>query len=225
MEGVAREMSVAQAGEDGVLLREASHRAGNDLAVALAGLRMAFATDGIDAARRGLLGDAMARVEVSAELHRILARPLPDRVDAADWLRGICDALGGRPEGPSRVSADLTELWCDGAAARRLVMIAAELVSNALRHGVRSGRGAVAVSLRGGAACSTLLVSDDGPGIRPGQTRPGGGLGSGIVADLVRLGGGRMSVDTGSLGTTVEVTLPRGSVRSPARRSSEGDGA
>jgi signal transduction histidine kinase len=91
----------------------------------------------------------------------------------------------------------------DPARLRQLVMI---LVDNAIRHSPKDGRVGVAVRALGGGA--SLMVEDDGPGIRPEDLphvferfyrapgAPGGGTGLGlaIAAWIVDRHGGRIEV-------------------------------
>jgi signal transduction histidine kinase len=91
----------------------------------------------------------------------------------------------------------------DPARLRQLVMI---LVDNAIRHSPADGRVAVQVRVDGGGA--SLVVEDDGPGIRPedlphvferfyrAQGAPGGGTGLGlaIASWIVNRHGGRIEV-------------------------------
>lgn len=91
----------------------------------------------------------------------------------------------------------------DPARLRQLVMI---LVDNAIRHSPADGR--VRVSVRPDGAGASLIVEDDGPGIRPedlahlferfyrAQGAPGGGTGLGlaIASWIVERHGGRIEV-------------------------------
>lgn len=204
-------------GEDAVLLRELCHRAGNDCAVALAALRLAGGGRVAEAGERSrLLGPVIARLEASAELHRLLARPVPARVEARGWLVAVCMAAGAaaaRSGSGEVVDVDVPELWLHGAVARRLAMVAAELVANAAKYAT----GGIVVSGRMAGGRVLLRVSDRGSGIARDAPAKGGGLGAGIVADLVALGGGRLAIDTGRLGTAVLVEMPAGAVSAPDR--------
>jgi Signal transduction histidine kinase len=106
----------------------------------------------------------------------------------------------------------------DPARLRQLVMI---LVDNAIRHSPKDGRVGVAVRAVGNGA--SLVVEDDGPGIRPedlphlferfyrAQGAPGGGTGLGlaIAAWIVDRHGGRIEVaNRAEGGARFVVTLP-----------------
>lgn len=195
------------AGEEGLLLRELSHRTLNEYAVAIAALRVAASGRVDPTAGVAMLDEAARRLEASAELHRLLARPACGMADAGGWVRDACTALCASRAGPGgpAVRFDIGEVAMDGGSARRLAMVAAELVTNALKH---AGGADLSVSLRRIAGGVSLRVADGGPGIRPGAASSGGGLGSGIVAELVRAAGGRIVTGSGAEGTAINVELP-----------------
>ena len=87
-------------------------------------------------------------------------------------------------------------------------MVAHELIHNALRHAMEGRSGMLAVVLRGSAQEVRLAVIDDGPGIRRGSGNGGSGMGSPIVAELVRRGGGTIECRSGADGTKVRVKMP-----------------
>src|SRR6476619_3965101 len=110
----------------------------------------------------------------------------------------------------------------DPARLRQLVMI---LVDNAIRHSPANGRVGVAVRAVGSGA--SLVVEDDGPGIRPEDLphvferfyrapgAPGGGTGLGlaIAAWIVDRHGGRIAVaNRAEGGARFVVKLPAGGV-------------
>ncbi len=113
------------------------------------------------------------------------------------------------------------ELLGDPARLRQLVMI---LIDNAIRHSPGGGRVAVQVRVEGGQA--TLIVEDDGPGIRPEDLprvfdrfyraagAPGGGTGLGlaIAAWIAERHDGRVEAanrDGGGARFTVRLPIAR----------------
>jgi signal transduction histidine kinase len=106
----------------------------------------------------------------------------------------------------------------DPARLRQLVMI---LVDNAIRHSPMDGR--VGVAVRAGVGGASLVVEDDGPGIRPedmphvferfyrAQGAPGGGTGLGLAIAqwIVERHGGRIEVaNRAEGGARFVVSLP-----------------
>ena len=119
------------------------------------------------------------------------------------------------------VDPEPAEVVGDPARLRQLVMI---LVDNAIRHSPDSG--AVTVQVRGEGLDATLVVDDEGAGIRPddlprvfdrfyrapGATGDGTGLGLAIAAWIVERHGGRIEATnrpTGGARFTVRVPLAR----------------
>jgi two-component sensor histidine kinase len=82
-----------------------------------------------------------------------------------------------------------------------VMLLASELVTNALRHG---GGGRVRVELNDGDACR-IIVRDEGPGMAGTID----GLGLTLVRRLAVDGlGGTVEVDSSTRGTTVKLTFP-----------------
>jgi signal transduction histidine kinase len=99
-----------------------------------------------------------------------------------------------------------------------------EIVGNLADNAVTAAFKRVRLSARQGPETLVLRVEDDGPGladneitralergVRLDERGPGAGLGLGIVADLVKLGGGDLHFARAALGgLCVEITLPNG---------------
>lgn len=200
-------------GDDALLLHEFAHRTANLIAAVLAALRLAERATPDSSAR--LLENAASRLRAFGELNRVLAQPVRRRVNAAADLSAVCDAIAAEAMAASRseMVLRLPDLWMDGGTGRRLVLVATELVSNAVRHALdgRAGRLEVSLSVEGDGV--VLIVRDDGSGVRVGAKSAGTGLGSGLVAQLVQRGGGSLRMDTGKSGTTVRVVFPLSSAR------------
>lgn len=195
--------------EDRLLLLEAAHRVANEVAAALAALRMVRPVTG-SRPRWRLLAGAAARLEGFAQVNRLLAIPDGAEVALAGELGRLCEGLAaGRTDGRRDfLDLDLDEVVVGGAIARRVLMVAAELLLNAIRHGLRDGAGRVTLALRGDAAGVTLAVSDDGPGMDAASAARGSGMGGHIVAELVRRGGGAMECRSGPDGTSLTIAFP-----------------
>lgn len=194
--------------DDRLLMREFAHRVGNDFAAAIAAMRLTQAGAG-PAARAGLVEGAIGRLECAGAVLGLLAAPVRREEDVGALVDGVCRGVGDwRPAAGGEIRLDLPRLRVDGELARRVALVAAELVSNAVRHALDGRRGVLTVTLRRTRRGLRLSVVDDGPGIRDGAPASGTGWGRGIVAELVDRGGGSMAVDTGAHGTAVTVVLP-----------------
>lgn len=196
-------------GEASLLLDELRHRVSNEVSAALAALRLAQAA-GISGPRLSLFEQAVDRLEGFGQVHTILATPPARVVDLNQELHRLCRGLvtGRVGMDDARVRLTVKTLVLPGGVARRLVLIAAELIFNAMRHALVGRAGKLDITVQDDGSAVTLTVADDGPGMRSGGSTSGTGLGSGIVAALVRMGRGRIECDTDRHGTTFRVSLP-----------------
>ncbi len=195
---------------DRLLHDETNHRVANEVAAALAALRLVQSARGRQS-RDHLLNLAIDRLEGFGETARLLAAGTSEPVDAALIVDRVCRAVlrPGGDAGPQRVILDLAPSAAGGETARRIAMVAHELVTNARKHAFPDGQGELEVRLCTLADSLVLTVSDDGPGLTastPGG--PGSRLGGRIVAEIVRASDGVLQCETGPDGTTVHVSLP-----------------
>jgi signal transduction histidine kinase len=179
-----------------------------------------------EALRLGRLIDGLFEISL-LDLHA--AAPSPAHASLAEVFDAVRDATSSAARlaeadvvfGP----APAVEVAID---ADRCVLILANLVDNAIKHGGRRG------TVRVGAACSPTLVSiavdDDGLGVadadrerifalggRGRTTAPGTGIGLALVRMLVERAGGRITVARApGGGARFAVALPRYRAESPA---------
>jgi two-component system sensor histidine kinase PrrB len=159
--------------------------------------RLVDLLDGLQALARG---DATAVAHGDVDLTDVVA----ETVDAAAGRHPEVSWSAELPDGPVVVRG-----WEPG-----LRMLVDNLVENAARHGSRGTGGSVVVALREG---PTLVVDDDGPGVRPADRErifepfvrangvttedvPGSGLGLALVAQQVRDHGAKVEVCESPLG-------------------------
>jgi two-component sensor histidine kinase len=151
-EAVARAHAATRADLERTLAREASHRIKNDLQAAadllLLGRPLGDGGTAFD--------ETAARIRSIAIVHRLLTEA--ERIDGGALLRGVAEAA------PVLVSVEAEPITFDAATARKLGIVANELVTNACRHGA----GPVVVRLTGGPP-TRLCVDDGGCGVREGR--------------------------------------------------------
>lgn len=195
-----------------LLLREFAHRAMNELAVAQSAV--AIARRGVAARAPGqaaaVLDEAGSRLASVGDLMLMLARPMEATVDLGAELDALCRAtLASRPDAArAALDLDLPETRVDGVVARRVALIAAELVANACRHALAGRAGTLSMRLCRAGSDLVLEVGDDGSGPAVDGGTQGTGLGSGIVTGLARLAGGSVALARGSAGTVARLTVP-----------------
>lgn len=193
VEAAAHRRAAARAALERTLAQEANHRIKNDLQTAADFLLLAR-PDGADGEA---FDETAARIRSIATVHRLLTES-GDRVDGGALLRSV---TAGAPV-PVEVEADPVAF--DAATAQRLGIVANELVTNALRHGMPPIR----VQLSGGRE-TQLRIEDGGPGaVRPA------GLGLSLVRRMVEQGlNGRFELRAAATGTgtCADVVFPANS--------------
>ena len=199
---------VPSASEDRLLLLEHTHRVANEVASALAALHLVRSASG-PKLRWRLLGSAIERLEGFAAVNRVLA-VAGGRVPLDVELDRLCNGLGAarRSAKGSRISLDLAAVEVDGETARLVLMIAAELILNAIRHALEGRDGKLVVVLRRVDGDVALSIIDDGPGMAAASPSSGTGMGGPLVRELVRRADGWIDCESGPDGTTFSVAVP-----------------
>lgn len=186
--------------EKEALLKEVHHRVKNNLQVIMSLLRLEASRSG-EAGTRLVLREMQGRIRSMALLHETLYRSGNfARVDLADYLRDLVNQLfrsqSADPSG-ARLVLDLAPVRLDIDHAIPCGLIVNELVTNALKHGLKDGRtGEVRVSLGvGPGGRVTIEVGDSGPGLPADfEARREKSLGLQLVSDLARQLGGEFEI-------------------------------
>lgn len=196
-------------GEGLLLLGEFHHRVGNEIAAALAAMRLAQSA-GVSGPCIHLFERAIQRLEGFAKVHDVLATRPTRTVDLDAELHRLCFGLvAGRGElAGGKVWLSARNVVLPGGPGRRLLLVINELMTNAFRHAVAGRDGRLWVTVHMTETDVVLVVADDGPGLGGPSKTSGSGLGSGIVAELVLRGGGNLECRSDAMGTTYQVTLP-----------------
>jgi two-component sensor histidine kinase len=182
---VLREFTPAKQRVSLELVEEINHRVINEYAEAIASLSLA--AHGATEPARSACEGAAQRLHAHAAAHRALLPPAGEElVDAADYLRQICNAYADAALADRKirliVKAESIGLLPD--RCWRLGLIVAELVRNAARHGLSRRAGLIVVRLNRRSGQADCLVCDSGRTI--GRPAPGRGqrLLTALAADL-----------------------------------------
>ncbi|MBW8303791.1 MAG: sensor histidine kinase [Brevundimonas sp.] len=126
----------------------------------------------------GVLSEAGRRIRVVMRLHQRLQQGSGDEVRLDDLLGDVCRDVAelDAADRDAELRLDLHPCVAGSRTATPLAMITAELVGNALEHGLAGRAGVVRVSLLPGPDRALLIVSDDGLGSGDGEWKPGFGL-------------------------------------------------
>ncbi|MCE5204089.1 MAG: histidine kinase N-terminal domain-containing protein [Coriobacteriales bacterium] len=194
-------------------IREVHHRVKNNLQTIASLLRIqARRTTSEEAARA--LAEAVERVSSMAVVHEMLATATEESVDFTAVARTVVDMVRRSMAGDSEVSVDVEgEIGLIPAStATSLALVCAELVHNAIEHGVAdrpSGR--VTVAMRQLPDELHLVVRDDGAGL-PETFDPesSANLGLAIVKTVVEDDLQGTLAFSRARGATVTVRVPLG---------------
>jgi two-component sensor histidine kinase len=193
-------------------IREVHHRVKNNLQTIASLLRIQARRSGSPEASHAL-AEAVERVSSMAVVHEMLSASTDETVDFGQAARTVVDMVRqgiAGPGGDVTVEVEGTTGDVPASSATSLALVTAELVHNAIEHGIGSrGHGAVTVSMRRLPEEIHLVVRDDGAGLPEGFD-PGSDANLGlaivrtIVEDDLR---GTLAFGRGR-GTTVTIRVP-----------------
>jgi two-component sensor histidine kinase len=195
-------------------IREVHHRVKNNLQTIASLLRIQARRTTSDEAARAL-AEAVERVSSMAVVHEMLASATEESVDFADVARTVVDMVRRGMSGGDASLRVLTEGetgLVPASAATSLALVTAELVHNAIEHGVGiGGTGTVVVSMRRLSDALHMSVRDDGAGLPTGfDAAMSAHLGLAIVKTVVEDDlRGVLNFSSGrTRGTTVTIRVP-----------------
>jgi two-component system, sensor histidine kinase PdtaS len=194
--------------ERDVLFRELQHRIANSLQIISSVLMQGARRTGSEETR-GQLEAAHHRILSVAAVQNHLAATRTGDVRLRPYLTTLCRGIAASMiHDPARVALDV--MVDDSVAgaddAMSLGMIATELVINALKYAFPDHRpGKIALSYESGADGWTLLVADDGVGMRADAPLVPTGLGTTIVDALARKLKARVLIGFGAPGMRVSI--------------------
>jgi len=199
--------------EKEVLLREVYHRVKNNLQVVQSLLKMGARTLRSADARRAI-ETAVQRVHAMAMVHEHLYQ-MPDltNLTLSAYLRDVVEgAIGSNCERSEQVRLilDIDEIPIPLDFAIPLGLLANELVSNCLKHGLPRGRaGVISVSAKMIPGSVRFFVEDDGPGLPDNfDAAQCTSMGVKLAASLAHQLGGRL-IFSSKNGCRVQADLTR----------------
>ena len=180
------------------MLREVNHRVGNSLQLVSSFISLQQ-RQLPDEAARAALGEAKARIEAVAHVHRRLyTSDEMGWVALDEYLAGLIEELGksvGPEAGSPRITLQAADMLVTTDQAVSLGVVVTELVTNAVKYAYAPGQsGEIRVILTpAGEKRALLTVEDDGPGLGENVKPKGTGLGGKIIAAMA--GGLRSAVE------------------------------
>jgi two-component sensor histidine kinase len=172
------------------LLRDVSHRVGNNLAM-ISALLNVQSRQSRDPAVTTALAQAQSRIQAIAAGQRRLRLDLEtDEIDARPYMEDLLEEIGKAVDNrPISIELAMDDIRLPGRDAVSYVVIVNELVTNAIKHAFPGGMaGTITVRLAAaevdGSDGLALSVEDDGVGMPAGvETK---GLGQTVIASLLR---------------------------------------
>lgn len=189
-----------------VLFQEVHHRVKNNLQVVSSLLRLQ--SERLPPELRPLLDETGARVRAIALVHEQIYRTAsPSDVQLDKFLVQLVQQLAASMiGGTARIVTDLQPVNIGLDRAVPVAILATEAITNAIKHGLDNGDGAITVRLDSQAGMNRLEVQDSGSSTRDAGNS---GLGSRIMTALSRQIDGQWSREaTSSGGTCFLLTWP-----------------
>jgi two-component sensor histidine kinase len=205
-----REKANTLAQQRETMFAELQHRISNNLQLVAALLNLDIARVTDQSAKKALT-EATTRLAMIGKLHRQLYDPEGADIDFGVFLKTLCDDIikaWGTPNVDCHVKS--IEMTVPPAQSIPIALIATELMTNALEHGL-NGRSSGTINVdfrRDGANAIVLEVADDGNGLPPGfDVAAKKSLGLKIVHTLTQQLSGRFEMQ-GGRGTTCRIVVP-----------------
>ena len=195
-----REKANTLAQQRETMFAELQHRISNNLQLVAALLNLDIARVTDQSAKKALT-EATTRLAMIGKLHRQLYDPEGADIDFGVFLKTLCDDIikaWGTPNVDCHVKS--IEMTVPPAQSIPIALIATELMTNALEHGL-NGRSSGTINVdfrRDGANAIVLEVADDGNGLPPGfDVAAAKSLGLKIVHTLTQQLSGRFEMQGG----------------------------
>lgn len=205
------------AAQKAFLLKELQHRVKNSLALLQSMLQLQGSRYPACSEAHKALANAALRVQGLATLYtRLYAESGADVLDTRSFLSDLLDALQAGAEDAVRIEADLCRAEMSLGLLSPLGIVAAELVTNAMKHAAGPGKpAAIRVRTSCEAGRFELLVYDDGPGLPEaaaaalrGEAPEGAGFGLFMARALADQIGAGVEAKAGSSEIRVSLAAP-----------------
>jgi two-component sensor histidine kinase len=201
-------------GEPLLYVAELLHRVSNEYASAIS-FASVMASRASTAEAKSALKTVIEHLVHSASAHRLLLPPVVHGTgDLGDYVTRLCQAKVAAElerRGTTLRLAVVSAVALDHARCWRVGLIVCELITNAARHGLPSGRGEIFGSVAANATQIVCRVSDNGKATA--AFRPG--LGTCLVDALAAELDGHIERRFGGDGATITLRFPPRSLRYP----------
>jgi two-component sensor histidine kinase len=190
------------------MFSELQHRVANNMQLVASVLQLERATD---RSKAESLAAAQRRLELLSTIHRRLYDPSASSQPVTTHLASLCDELV-RAEGRSDLTVEVqpSALMLGPDRLIILSLLAAEVVTNSLKHAFKGDGGRIDVRINSISDPCELTVSDNGSGLPAEEEEMlDGSLGRSIINSLAAHLRGHVTYSSCGEGTTVKVTFER----------------
>ncbi len=198
--------------------REIDHRVKNSLSIVSGLLSMQSRTVESDEAKHAL-SEASGRISTIAQVHGTLYQADGARdVDFGTYLSKLArELVSAHTDGNFGLSVEADSMRIDASDAMSLGLVAAELITNAVKHSRAQGSGgAISVRCSEVGAMLVLSVTDDGAGLPDGfDVNTTTGLGMKIIRSLTTALGGTFAPESVDAGARFVVRMPLAKLSAP----------
>jgi two-component sensor histidine kinase len=171
------------------LLKDVSHRVGNNLAMVSALISMQARQSKSEQVKQELEKAQMRIQAIAAGQRRLRLDVETDEVDARPYLEDVLAEIGrAAGDRPVTITLDMDDIRLPGREAVSYVVLVNELVTNALKHAFPvETKGTIRVGLhRTSAASGSLVLTVEDDGVGQADAISSAGLGSQVITSLTR---------------------------------------
>jgi len=155
-----------------ILLNELNHRVKNNMQL-LQSLLSSAARETASAEAKAVLREAGDRLSAMAAAQRVLYSSADAaRFEAGAFIEAVCGTMRHSVPTHVRIESTASAGEISNEAAMPLALVLNELLTNAVKHGVKDGRGTIRASLTCEGESFVLAVEDEGPGFDLEAVRP-----------------------------------------------------
>jgi two-component sensor histidine kinase len=199
--------SITSKDQEGLLLREITHRVNNEFA-SIIQLVSRTAAKSPDVNVKLALAGIAQQLHCYARVHHALQMPETNGfVDASEYLRNLCQSISLSKLEHRHIELVLVDqpFWLSSERCWLMGMVVAELITNAARHAFDETGGTIRIECQVSEEVLECKVADDGSASNA-DVRPGTGLR--IVEALAQALGAQFRFHLGESGSTATLAFP-----------------
>ena len=215
-ERLKREELLSDLSEKEILLREIHHRVKNNLQIISSLLSLQSGNHGKNKELKKLYDDSQNRIKSMAAIHELFYQSESlDKIDFSDYIRKLIYDLVNTFKGDNnnvKINLEVEKVFLNLDTAVPLGLIINEIISNALKHGIKdNNEGVINIHLQEVKhTFFNLKISDNGIGIPDGiDISTTESLGFTLITSLIEQLDGTYKLTSSSNGTSYNIAFHR----------------